>query len=552
MNLFYDINAFLLAFFISLITVPLLRRWAIRTDNLDIPDERKVHEHAIPRLGGIAIVLSFLFTVLIFLEINMMLRGLLFGLLIIFMIGLLDDLVGLSAKQKFVGQIVAALLTVLVAQLYITNLGNLFGFGPVILPFWLVIPFTVFAVVGVTNAINMIDGLDGLSGGVSVLAVGAFALFFFAAKDILGLQLCIILAGALFGFLKHNSYPARIFMGDAGSLSLGFLLSFLAIYLTQGEGAMVSPAVPVLVLGLPIADTLKVMARRVMKKKSPFAPDMTHVHHSFLNLGLEHRFTVILIYSWSFFWCLFAYHFQNGPAYFLIGVYLLCLIGLYRLIHFMRHRRDRFRLFDKDSARSLRESDIYAFSVTLMQRLMPLLVLLFVGYLAITITVVGKDSGAAFSYLAFLIFIAGIVLGLSTVERRIRFEFIFYAAAALFVVFLTEQAVHLPVESSINYHLFSNVMFTFIVLFVVCKIIFRPEDTVYLTSPLDYLFLAMIVALIFVPGDVSMTYKFPSAILKTIFFILALKIFVTHGRRYRRVAFWGLQLTLLVIFIKSF
>ncbi len=175
--------SFMTALFAALIMVPFLRQWALDKDNVDQPDARKIHDVPMPRLGGIAIFLAFLFSAIIFLPIDESIRGLLAGMLIIFATGVVDDLNGITSRRKFAGQVAACLITILVGKVYLADLGNLFGFGPVVMPVWLGVPFTVFAVVGVINAINLIDGLDGLAGGVSSIALTAFFLIGWLEND---------------------------------------------------------------------------------------------------------------------------------------------------------------------------------------------------------------------------------------------------------------------------------------------------------------------------------------------------------------------------------
>jgi UDP-GlcNAc:undecaprenyl-phosphate GlcNAc-1-phosphate transferase len=302
MNLLDCFYTFMTALFTALIVVPFLRKWALEQGNVDVPDERKMHETPMPRLGGIAIFLSFLLAVIIYVPVTPTIRGFLAGGLIIFVTGLVDDLTELSAKRKFAGEVAACLATIMLGNLWLVNLGNLFGFGEIILPTWIGIPFTVFAVVGVINAINLIDGLDGLAGGISMIALTAFFLLGLMNNDVQTALLAAAAAGAVLGFLKYNFYPARIFMGDAGSLTIGFLLGFLAVYVTQRPGATISPMVPILILGLPLLDTIWVMTSRVLQGESPFVADRTHVHHKFLSLGFEHRFTVVIIYGMALFW----------------------------------------------------------------------------------------------------------------------------------------------------------------------------------------------------------------------------------------------------------
>ncbi|HBG05064.1 MAG: hypothetical protein A2075_16530 [Geobacteraceae bacterium GWC2_58_44] len=341
---------FLTALFASLIMVPFLQRLCIERKMLDLPDERKVHLHAVPRLGGVAICMSFLCTLLLYLVLPRGMCGILAGVLIIFATGLVDDIYGLSPLRKLFGEVCAVLTTMLIGNLYIRTLGDLFGLGEIVLPLWLAIPFTVVAIVGVVNAFNLIDGLDGLAGGISVISLVAFAVLAFQAGNVEVLILCVALLGAMLGFLKYNFFPARIFMGDAGSLVVGFVISFLALSLTQGGAGQVQPVVPLLVVGLPVADAVWVMASRLCAGQSPFAADRTHVHHKFLALGFEHCHTVIVIYSISLFWAAAALFLRDKPAVLLLGGYLVLTLLSYVALGFLRSWRHLLRSPGKEGS----------------------------------------------------------------------------------------------------------------------------------------------------------------------------------------------------------
>lgn len=322
MNVHSHFYIFLTALFGSLFMIPMLRRWAIKNQEYDIPDSRKIHVSPVPRVGGVAIFVAFLFVMLALNEVNDQTRGLLAGGLVLFITGLVDDLYGLSPKKKFLGQIGASIVTIWVGHLYISHLGDLFGRGDIVLPIWIAIPFTIVALVGVTNAVNMLDGLDGLAGGFSVISVGAFLVLGYHHDHVAAIVLSVALLGGLLGFLQYNTYPAVIFMGDAGSLTVGFLLGFLAVLMTQGPGSCVCPVVPFVILGLPILDTLRVMGCRICRRTNPFKPDKTHVHHKFLDLGLSHRSVVMVIYALSLFWAIIAVAFSRDAEHLLFFTYV--------------------------------------------------------------------------------------------------------------------------------------------------------------------------------------------------------------------------------------
>lgn len=326
---------FLIAFLLSLFTVPLLVKWARRADVYDATGGHKIHAGKVPRLGGMAIFFAFTLALTLFSEVPPVIWGLLAGASIVFVTGLLDDLFTLTPKEKFLGEILATLTTISMSKLYITDLGDLFGFGNITLPLGLAIPFTVFAVVGVINAINLIDGLDGLSGGISVIAL--ITLFLLGYHDGNGEVplICAALIGATSGFLVFNAHPARIFMGDAGSLLLGFVLAFLSIHLTQAHGANVRPVAPLLILGLPIVDAVFVMTRRLLKGSSPFRADKTHIHHQFLYLGLNHMQAVYFMYGISFFWASVSLWLRNIPDWNLLLLFSVIVMSSYVLMRYM-------------------------------------------------------------------------------------------------------------------------------------------------------------------------------------------------------------------------
>jgi len=241
-------------------------------------------------------VISATFTALIFIPIAG-LRGYFLGLAILLFVGFLDDFKELGHKQKFIAQIIATLLLIYFSKVSLVTFGDLFGFGPIILPeiSWLIWLVTIFCVVGVINAINLVDGLDGLAGGISFVAFISFAIHASMSGDMTLLLLSLALAGAVLGFLRFNWYPSSIFMGDAGSLCLGFSLAFMALALTQGVNAQVSPVVPLLILAVPITDTITVMTKRILRGESPFKADRYHLHHIFMRFGMGRRLVVKVI-----------------------------------------------------------------------------------------------------------------------------------------------------------------------------------------------------------------------------------------------------------------
>ncbi|MDQ0202936.1 glycosyltransferase family 4 protein [Pectinatus haikarae] len=299
----------LLAFIISLVIVllimPMVIKFAVKTDAMDAPDKRKVHCHPVPRLGGLGIYIGFLMTVLILsfttdiaAEHGMDLAGLLIGGTFIVVVGIIDDYKNLPAKVKLIGQIAAACILVSfdVRIDFVTN-----PFGDWIFLEYLSVPATVFWIVGLTNTVNLIDGLDGLAAGVSTIASITLLLVGYQQGDAFIVFITASLVGSSLGFLKYNFNPARIFMGDTGSMFLGFILAGVSIIGVVKSATTIALIVPILALGLPILDTTFAIIRRYRSGVPIFKPDKGHLHHRLLDLGFTQRQAVLLMYVFSSF-----------------------------------------------------------------------------------------------------------------------------------------------------------------------------------------------------------------------------------------------------------
>lgn len=317
----------------SLLVLPHVYTLVQKIGGLDLPDNhRKVHTSATPRLGGIAILAGLIISVSIFCPSSPLRSGFLAGAAIIFFLGFLDDLRELSSLQKLVGQLAGTTIAVLLSDNYLTGLGNLLGLGEITFPPAIGIPFTVICIVGVINALNMIDGLDGLAGGIAAIASIAFALIAFFSGNKPVFMISIALFAAVLGFLTHNSYPARMFMGDAGSNLLGFTLGMLAVALPDSPG-VVSPVAPLIILAIPILDTVYVMASRMFKQKPIMKADRGHLHHRLLDMGLGHKTTVRVIYVCASFLTAVAAMAYNAPDLSLMAFICISTILFYSFLH---------------------------------------------------------------------------------------------------------------------------------------------------------------------------------------------------------------------------
>lgn len=299
----FMIFAFIVSFAFTFATTPLVRRFAFKIGAIDIPkDNRRMHKKPTPRIGGLAIIFGFTVATLCFAQPSRQLYGTLAGAAIIAVMGVIDDCKNLPAKLKFVIQIIAALVVVFAGDIKIdvfTN-PNFLSDNPYwVLPEWLSVTLTVIWIVFITNAVNFIDGLDGLAAGVS--AIMSISLVFISIRvgeysiAILG----IALMGSCFGFLPFNFNPAKIFMGDTGSTFLGFMLATLSIQGVFKSYAVISFAVPLLILGLPLFDALFAMIRRIVRGQSPMTADRGHLHHRLVDMGFSQKQTVFILYAIS-------------------------------------------------------------------------------------------------------------------------------------------------------------------------------------------------------------------------------------------------------------
>jgi UDP-GlcNAc:undecaprenyl-phosphate/decaprenyl-phosphate GlcNAc-1-phosphate transferase len=376
------LTTLLLAVLITIALTPPLCSLALRYQWVDLPNERKVHLIPTPRVGGVAMALGVFIPLSYWLHAEPFVLAFLAGGGLLVVLGGVDDFRDLSPRVKFAGQFAAALLAVVWGGVRIESLGALAPDG-FLLPVWLGVPFTLLAIVGVTNAINLADGLDGLAGGLSLLVfAGIGYLAYLDANLSIGL-ISVALLGALFGFLRYNTHPASVFMGDAGSQFLGFSAITLSLALTQGHPTALSPMLPLILLGFPVLDTLTVMVTRIGSGRSPFAADKNHFHHHLMALGFRHPESVFIIYVFQSFLLLAAVHFRFYSDWGLLAGYLaFCALVLYGFSHASRTRRQvrRFAFLDAVVAGRLRllkrEGTLIRYSFRLFETGVPLLLFL--------------------------------------------------------------------------------------------------------------------------------------------------------------------------------
>jgi UDP-GlcNAc:undecaprenyl-phosphate GlcNAc-1-phosphate transferase len=287
----------LAAFVIVVLLTPAAGSVARRLGVVDEPDARRVHTHPIPRLGGLAIFLGVIIPALAFLDLTGEMRGVLLGAGVACVVGAIDDFRGLGPLPKLSGQVVAAAIPTAFG-VWIDHFTFPF-LGAVDLPGLIGVPLTVFWIVAVMNMVNLLDGLDGLAAGVCGIAGLTFAIVALSLGKADAAILSAVVAGACIGFLRHNFFPARIFMGDSGALVLGYTLATISVAGLLKTASTVVLFLPLLVLAIPILDTSFVVAKRLKHGQPIAAPDRSHLHHRFLAIGFSQRRAALTMWAWA-------------------------------------------------------------------------------------------------------------------------------------------------------------------------------------------------------------------------------------------------------------
>ena len=311
----------------SLILVPIIKKAAVHIGAMDEPNARKIHKVPMPRLGGLAIYLAFLLGYILYVEVNNQMLSILIGSFLLILIGLIDDIKSVPARYKLIAQIISAAIVVLYGNLSFTEisiLGNKIYFSKVIGSI-----LSIIFIVAITNAINLIDGLDGLAAGISSIYFLTIAIIAFILNRIGGLDVIIslIMLGATLGFLFHNFPPAKIFMGDTGSLFLGFMVSVIAL-LGYKVTTFTSLIVPIIILAIPIFDTIFAILRRLLKGQNIGVADKEHFHHQLLKMRYSPMTSILIIYAIDIAFATVSIFYILGDTQVAIAIYIVLMILL--------------------------------------------------------------------------------------------------------------------------------------------------------------------------------------------------------------------------------
>lgn len=320
-----SILIFLWAMLISMFSIPTIISVAHSKRILDVPDFRKFHDTNTPRLGGLAIFAGFMTGVAIFGQMTVGIQQLLAGSLIIFFVGVKDDINGVSVFKKFFVQVLAAGIVLFYADVRITSFHGLFGIYE--LEIGMSYAFSFLVILCITNAMNLIDGVDGLAGTVVIIICITFGTYFYINEHFSYAYVAFALTGSMIGFLRYNLVNARVFMGDTGALVSGFIISILAIFFIEMDKVPSSPSLAIAILFVPIFDTLRVFTLRIYAGKSPFMPDRKHIHHYLCDAGLSHFQVVTVLATLNI--CVISatiYFSDQGNGRLLIGLALFSLM----------------------------------------------------------------------------------------------------------------------------------------------------------------------------------------------------------------------------------
>ncbi|SDL75563.1 UDP-N-acetylmuramyl pentapeptide phosphotransferase/UDP-N-acetylglucosamine-1-phosphate transferase [Catalinimonas alkaloidigena] len=334
--------AFVWAFMISVFAIPSIVRVAHQKNLLDEPNFRTVHVSLTPRLGGLAIFAGFTSALTIFGEVTPEIQQVLAGCILLFFVGMKDDIVAISPFKKFFIQILATGVVMFMSNIRLTSFQGFLGIYE--LDPGLSYGITFLAIIGITNAINLIDGLDGLAGTIVTVIATTFGIYFYrygAGGDqaYAGVAFCLI--GGIIGFLRYNLHKAIIFMGDTGSLLCGFLVAVMAVKFVEMKTVPNAPSLAVAILIIPLFDTLRVFATRILRGASPFSPDKNHIHHILIGAGLSQLVTVGLLALINLAVVAAAIYFaplRNNLL--LLGLLVVCLMAS-GLLEYLRRRRQR-------------------------------------------------------------------------------------------------------------------------------------------------------------------------------------------------------------------
>lgn len=508
--------AAILSMSVTMLLIPLLIRHASRLGLMDTPDVRKVHTKPIPRAGGIAMGVSVLLALFFWASPSAYMWAYFGSLAVILAFGIQDDRLNLSPVWKFFGQGLATLIIMFIGGLMI----RWFFTGEDHQIFvWISVPLTLLTIIGFTNAINLSDGLDGLAGGMSVMCLVGVLLMALSSHNA---EISIMSAaslGAVVGFLRFNTHPAQIFMGDAGSQLLGFSIAILAISLTQHIDVPYSAAMPLLLLGVPVIDTLLVMIRRIIAGKSPFKADRTHFHHRLMSFGFLHHEAVMVIYIIQVFFMVLAWFFRYTSDLIVVFTFLALMTFIAALFYMLEARGWKLR----NDLTVDRRSNIYEWlaSGKSFEKLISFGIGGCLALYALLLIINGLSPPSDVRLLAIFLTIVFVVAMIIRSVAPVQSELV--KRGVLYTIVMAAVWLDVPNFISGELRIFiEGLIFTTLALFVGARI-FLGRDRQFQLSTMDVLVLLVAVVLPNLPGSVISAHTQGWVVAKAILLLYAIE-----------------------------
>ncbi|MBT8136333.1 MAG: undecaprenyl/decaprenyl-phosphate alpha-N-acetylglucosaminyl 1-phosphate transferase [Gammaproteobacteria bacterium] len=519
-----DITLILLisAAVISMAVIPLMMRAAPWLGMIDLPSGRKVHETPVSRVGGIGIVVGALLPLMFWLPADDLLRSFLFGSAVLLVFGAADDARELGHYVKFIGQGIAVIAVVYFGDLWVSR----FPFMDDPIPAAIGKPFTVIAMIGVINAMNHSDGLDGLASGEALLSLIAIVyVSSLGSGNEYATAVAMVTIGGLFGFLRFNTHPARVFMGDSGSQFLGFTIGFLAILLTQRVNTAVSPAVVLLLIGLPVVDIIAVLFLRIKGGMNWFRATRNHIHHRLMDRGFAHYETVVIIYSVQTLLVASGILLRYAADWVLIAFYL-AVCGTVFVLLMTGERRD-WRAGGGSIAAPF-SAALGAFRESSALRRLPLMLVLaavplFMAGGAMTVSEVPRDF-AIISAVLFFVLLTELLVGRR--ENSVIMRGIIYIT----VVFLTYLLATYPTLEGETMRRAELAFYGLLALAVGLTIRYSRRIE-FRTTPTDYLLVFIVLAIGILPGEIFSGNEVAIGLIKAVILIYACEVLLLAGLR---------------------
>ena len=519
------LTTLLISIILTVVLMPYARTLAMKLQAVDAPGRRKVHDSLMPRCGGMAMAVGAMTPILLWAPMIPFTKGLLLGTLIIVLFGVADDIKDLTPNTKMSGQVGAALVAVLVGGVKISDLGSFLP-ADMILSDWAAIPLTVFVIVGCTNATNLSDGLDGLAGGIALLIFLGIGYLSAGEKNWLFVMVSIAVGGSVLGFLRYNTHPAQLFMGDAGSQFLGFVAILLSITLTQ-QNENLSPLMPLIILGMPILDTLTVMIKRLVSGHSPFVADKTHFHHRLIAMGLFHTEAVLTIYVVQATLIVFVVVFPGLNDWMLLASYLFfacAMFGSFNLISHTGYKVNRNTFLTPLKARLKPFKDrgqVIRVSFGIVKLGVPLLIL----FNALFPT---PDTEYRFYFSAIALGFLFLVWILSKYALGRALKFCLYLLTP-FLIYRCDQSIYLHMAPVLI--MLYNLTYLILLVSVLLTMKLTRRTHGFKSSPLDFLIIFVILLIPNLPDTMFADYRLGLVAAKTVILFYSYEVLIGELRK---------------------